>query len=126
MTEIQKLSPGAIAAICDAYGGKVGEIAPDATAFVHRDALYSIQYYSQWTRATDTPRRMAMSNRVYQAMRPYVSGYAYLNYPDVDLPDYARAYWGDNLARLSQVKSKYDPENIFRHGQSVPPVAGTP
>ncbi len=126
MTEIRKLSPGAIAAICDAYGGNVGEIAPDATAFAHRDALYSIQYYSQWTQAKDTPRRMAMSNQVYQTMRPYVSGFAYVNYPDLELPDYARAYWGDNLARLRQIKLKYDPRNIFRHGQSVPvgPVLG--
>jgi berberine-like enzyme len=36
------------------------------------------------------------------------------------LPDYATAYWGDNLARLMAVKQHYDPDNLFRHAQSVP------
>jgi FAD/FMN-containing dehydrogenase len=53
-------------------------------------------------------------------MRPYVSGAAYLNYPDLDLPDAAQAYWGGNLARLEQVKATVDPDNVFRHAQSVP------
>ena len=57
---------------------------------------------------------------LYAAMRPYVSGAAYLNYPDLDLPDAAQAYWGGNLARLKQVKAAVDPDNLFRHAQSVP------
>jgi FAD/FMN-containing dehydrogenase len=43
-----------------------------------------------------------------------------VNYCDLDLPDYATAYWGDNLARLMAVKQHYDPDNLFHHAQSVP------
>ena len=43
-------------------------------------------------------------------MRPYVSGTAYVNYPDLDLPDYPTAYWGANLPRLKQIKSAVDPD----------------
>jgi FAD/FMN-containing dehydrogenase len=49
-----------------------------------------------------------------------------VNYCDLDLADYAAAYWGDNLARLIEVKQRYDPDNLFHHAQSVPvgvPVA---
>jgi hypothetical protein len=56
----------------------------------------------------------------YASLRPYMSGRAYVNYCDLDLPDYATAYWGQNLARLKQVKSAFDPANVFRHAQSVP------
>lgn len=114
------LPPGAVAAICDGYGGAVSAVASDATAFAHRDALYSIQYYSQWSRASDSPTRLAQSRQLYQSMRPFVSGSAYVNYCDVDLPNYAEAYWGGNLTRLSALKSQYDPGLVFRHAQSVP------
>jgi hypothetical protein len=47
-------------------------------------------------------------------------GASYVNYCDLDLTDYARAYWGDNLPRLMSVKAEYYPQNLFRHAQSVP------
>ena len=46
-----------------------------------------------------------------------------MNYCDLDLSDYARAYWGGNLGRLVAVKQQYDPDNLFHHAQSVPLVA---
>jgi hypothetical protein len=62
-------------------------------------------------------------NSLYASMRPFVSGGAYVNYCDLELADWADAYWGANLARLKQVKSAFDPDNVFRHAQSVPPSA---
>ena len=59
-------------------------------------------------------------------MRPYMADASYVNYCDLDLPDYATAYWGSNLARLSAVKRQYDPDNLFRHAQSVPLGAAPP
>jgi FAD/FMN-containing dehydrogenase len=120
MNELKKFKSNWIVAICDAYGGKVAEIPMAATAFAHRDALYSIQYFSQWSSASLTETKLAMTRQVYKAMRPYVSGYAYVNYPDSELKDYATAYWGDNLPRLRQIKTKYDPADLFKHEQSVP------
>jgi FAD/FMN-containing dehydrogenase len=114
------LPTGAVVAICDSYGGAVGRVAADATAFSHRAALYSIQYYSQWGRASDSAVRIGYSRQLYDSMRPYVSGQAYVNYCDIDLVDYAKAYWSDNLPRLSELKSKFDPDNVFKHAQSVP------
>jgi hypothetical protein len=58
--------------------------------------------------------------QLYAAMRPYVSGAAYVNYCDLDLTDWQTAYWGGNLARLKQIKTAVDPDNVFRHAQSVP------
>jgi FAD/FMN-containing dehydrogenase len=107
--------------ICDAYGGAIADVAADATAFAHRKAtLFSIQYGSQWSNAADTPQRLADMRDLYTAMRPYVSGGAYVNYCDLDLADWQNAYWGANLLRLKQIKSAFDPGNVFRHAQSVP------
>jgi FAD/FMN-containing dehydrogenase len=115
-------APGSIAALCDSYGGAINQVAADATAFVHRgNTRYSIQYVMQWDSATSTDANIAMMRTLYAAMRPFVSGGAYVNYCDLDLGDgFAKAYWGDNLPRLMQIKAQVDPNNVFRHVQSVP------
>ena len=56
---------------------------------------------------SDSPGRIAQVNNLYAAMRPHVPGASYVNYCDLDLPDYATAYWGANLARLKQVKQAF-------------------
>jgi hypothetical protein len=53
-------------------------------------------------------------------MRPYVSGLCYVNYCDLDVTDWPTAYWGQNLDRLQKIKSAFDPDNVFRHAQSIP------
>ena len=120
----RRVAASGIVLLCDSYGGKIADVAADATAFPRRAGTqYCIQYYSSWTRAADTPAHLAQVARVYAAMRPHMPGASYVNYCDLDLPDYATAYWGDNLGRLVAVKQQYDPENVFHHAQSVPLTA---
>ncbi len=110
-----------IVLLCDAYGGKIADMAADATAFPRRAGTqYCIQYYASWLNASATAARLAQVANVYAAMRPYMAGASYVNYCDLDLPNYAHAYWGGNLARLVAVKQHYDPSNVFHHAQSVP------
>jgi FAD/FMN-containing dehydrogenase len=112
---------GGIAVLCDAYGGRISDFAASGTAFARRRGTqYCIQYYSGWTRAADTPAHQTNVANVYAAMRPYMTGASYVNYCDLDLPDWANAYWGANLAKLMAVKKTYDPANLFHHAQSVP------
>jgi len=115
-------APGEIAVLCDSYGGAINKVASGATAFVHRgNARYLIQYFMQWENPAATDTNIAMMQTLYTSMRPFVSGQSYVNYCDMDLGQgYARAYWGDNLPRLTTIKAAFDPKNIFRHAQSVP------
>ena len=115
-------APGEIAVLFDSYGGAINKVASDAMAFVHRGRTkYLIQYFMQWESPAATEANLAMMQTLYASMRPFVSGEAYVNYCDLDLGDgYAKAYWGDNLPRLMKIKAAFDPENVFRHAQSVP------
>jgi len=123
MTAVAAVPVGGIVLLCDSYGGKIADVAADATAFPHRaGTLFCIQYYSSWTHAADTPTHLAQVANVAAAMRSHLPGgpASYVNYCDLDLPNYAAAYWRGNLARLVTVKQQYDPDNLFHHAQSVP------
>jgi FAD/FMN-containing dehydrogenase len=102
--------------LLDSYGGRINRVAPEATAFAHRDTLFSLQYGTQWS-----PSARRWIQGFWQAMRPYVSGAAYVNYIDPALPGWPGAYYSRNYPRLQAVKKRYDPENRFRFRQSVRP-----
>ncbi len=117
---LMSLPANAITVICNSYGGAIARVPAADTAFPHRrGVLYSLQYYAQMS-AGAAEARLEQMRGLYAAMRPHVSGAAYVNYCDLDLPDNSQAYWGSNLARLRQVKAAVDPGNLFRHAQSVP------
>ncbi len=100
-------------------GGAPSRIAPDATAAVHRQARFIVQYNSFWTAPQDAQKTIDWVVGFRRAMLPYTRG-AYVNYHDSTIADWPRAYYGSNLERLVRVKKRYDPDNVFSFPQSIP------
>ncbi|WP_433338945.1 FAD-binding oxidoreductase [Spirillospora sp. CA-294931] len=103
---------GGRTALLDPMGGAIGRVAPGATAFPHRAALFSAQYLADaddldWLRGT------------HRAMEPFMGGTAYVNHMDPELENWQRAYYGANLPRLTEIKAAYDPQGLFRFPQAV-------
>jgi len=102
----------------DALGGAVAKLAPDATAFPHRAALYTVQYTGTFDDGRDPGPIDAYVRGFRAAMTPHWGDHAYVNYADASLSDPDTAYYGDNLPKLQAIKKKYDPTGFFTQPQS--------
>ncbi|XP_031275506.1 berberine bridge enzyme-like 15 [Pistacia vera] len=128
--------------IWNPYGGMMSKISESEIPFPHRQGtLFKIQYVSMWQDGgKNAERHIDWIRELYDYMTPYVSNprTAYVNYRDLDLgmnkksnPSFAEAnawgamYFKDNFKRLVTVKTKVDPDNFFRHAQTIPPVRKT-
>lgn len=107
--------------VLSALGGAVGDRTSVDSAFLHREAIYWIEYVTYWSDQLDGFEKVKWINDAYEKMRPYVSGFVYVNFPDLTLRDWKWAYWGPNYERLSQIKTQYDPTDFFHQPQGIRP-----
>lgn len=106
-----------------AIGGKVKDVPSDATAYVHRSSNFIFEMEASWG-PVDKPdtvqRQRAWLKEYYDDMQRFLQPESYVNFPNRDLKNWASAYYGSNLAQLSEVKRRVDPGNLFRFEQSIP------
>jgi len=64
-------------------------------------------------------RLTALADRAATALAPLACG-SYINFPSSRVGgDWEAEYFGENRSRLRAVKRAYDPEDFFRHAQSI-------
>ncbi len=99
-------------------GGATTRVAKDATAFPHRDAEFVMNVHTRWDDAADDEQCVAWAREFFDATAPHATGGVYVNFIPEDEERVPNAY-GDNLARLEELKKKYDPNNLFRVNQNI-------
>ncbi|MFI5694276.1 FAD-dependent oxidoreductase [Kribbella sp. NPDC051586] len=122
------------------YGGKVNTVPSNATAAAQRDVVCKMVLTASWESAADDAMHLAWARKVYGDIYRETGGApipsainagAYINYPDTDLADPAYnksgvpwhdLYYLGNYPRLQQIKSKWDPRNVFHHKLSIEPA----
>jgi FAD/FMN-containing dehydrogenase len=98
------------------WGGAYNRVPANATAFPHRKELFLLEHsvvVPAGFEAAATEAALAWLSDSWELVHPSGSGGVYANFPDPDLPDEHRAYWGDNLERVRRVKERYDPDGVF-------------
>ncbi|SHK66876.1 FAD-binding oxidoreductase [Rhodothermus profundi] len=106
-----------------ALGGATGRPDPAATAYPHRKARFVMNVHSRWREAADDARCIRWARRVFHRTAPFASGGAYVNFIPADESDALQRAYGDNYARLAQIKRQYDPHNLFRVNQNIHPAS---
>jgi FAD/FMN-containing dehydrogenase len=105
-----------------ALGGAMARVPADATAFAHRDSRIMANVAAFYDGPADRDRRQAWVDGVAAALHQSDDG-AYVNFLGDEGPDRVReAYPGSTWDRLVQVKRRYDPGNLFRRNQNIPPA----
>jgi hypothetical protein len=105
-------------------GGAMARVPRDATAFAHRDSKILVNVASFYTGPEDRDRRQAWVEGIAAALRQDDGG-AYVNFlADEGQERIRAAYPAATWDRLAAIKARYDPDNLFRLNQNVPPASG--
>jgi FAD binding domain/Berberine and berberine like len=97
------------------WGGAYNRVSPQATAFVHRDELFLLKHSVALPAEGSTDDQELGSRwlaRSWALVHGFGSGRVFPNFPDPDLPDPGRAYYGANRDRLVEIAATHDPENL--------------
>ncbi|MBO6211885.1 FAD-binding oxidoreductase [Algoriella sp.] len=100
-------------------GGKINEVKTSDSAYPHRDINYLSELQTYWDSPKEEGKFLKAFEEIQQLLRDLGNIKQYRNYPDINFPEANSAYFGTNLARLQQLKKKYDPQNIFDYPQVI-------
>ena len=104
------------------FHGAATRVGPTETAFPHRTEGYNFLIVGQWTEPAATGANVAWVRETYTAMAPHFTAGRYVNYlntDDIKERQSVAAAFGPNGARLSEVKRRYDPDNVFHLNQNI-------
>ena len=107
--------------LIEGFGGAISRVAPDATAFEHRNAPFNVGIFAISTDPALDLAEIAWARHWYQRILPHSTGGSYVNYLS-EGDDVRTAYTDARLRRLAGIKARYDPGNLFRFNQNILPA----
>ncbi|MGZ4109836.1 MAG: FAD-binding oxidoreductase [Actinomycetota bacterium] len=104
-------------------GGAVARVGEEDTAFGNRRAVFAYNINSMWVDPSEDGLHETTNREVATAFGPFSTGGVYVNFLGVEGGDRIRAAYGDaKYGRLARLKKVYDPQNLFRLNQNIPPT----
>lgn len=102
--------------------GVLNRLPNEHSAVGNRDARVVLNLTSSWERAEDDRSNIDWARAVWQDTRQFSTGGAYVNFQTEDEgQERLAAAYGGNLARLVEVKTRWDPDNLFRTNKNIAP-----
>ena len=99
--------------------GACHRVAPDATAFGHREANFAMVIVGAWPDPADNETNIKWVRDYAAATAPGAEEGGYVNFASEDDQDRAPANYGANYDRLVEIKRTYDPDNLFHVNQNI-------
>ena len=104
-----------------AHGGAIADVDDDVSAFSHRQVRFEYVAGARWSDPDEDAARTGTARRLAAKVEPFACG-AYVNaLSDEGAVGVRRAYSAAKLARLTEVKDRYDPGNVFHRNHNIPP-----
>jgi FAD/FMN-containing dehydrogenase len=104
-------------------GGAIGRVRPEATAFWHRGANHSVMMIGFWDDPAQASAGMQWVKSGWTRIEPLTQGFYVNEIAHDDSASCVRAVYGNNYSRLSDLKKRFDPANLFRMNANVVPGA---
>jgi FAD/FMN-containing dehydrogenase len=102
------------------HGGVITRVPVHATAFANRGASHNVVLRAAWDDPAVAAEGVDWQKETWKGIAPFTSGmYANLNLKEAD-PRIVGAY-GPNLARLTEIKTRFDPKNLFHLNPNIKP-----
>ncbi len=120
---VSRPSPQCLLAI-RSLGGAISQIAEDETAYGNRDAKFNISIDNTWQDPSQSDEMIRWTRQAWSDLRELTGGGVYINFLGLgeEKEELSRAAYRQNYDRLQRIKSKYDPDNLFRVNQNIKPL----
>ncbi|WP_342148348.1 FAD-binding oxidoreductase [Methylorubrum sp. SB2] len=108
-------------------GGAIDRLGRTDTAYVHRGSDWLFTVEANWWSPTDSAQQIAQTldwqQRFYDDVNRRTGAVgAFQNFSDPSLADWQDAYYGENYAKLAEVKRAVDPGMLFTFAQAIRPA----
>jgi len=123
MNHASKIRSPHSAVILFQLGGALNRIGQEHSAAGNRDARYVLNIAGAWERPEDDEANIAWARDAWSDMRRHSTGGTYINFlTEDDGAERTEAALGGALDRLARIKSRWDPENVFRTNRNIKPM----
>jgi FAD/FMN-containing dehydrogenase len=103
-------------------GGAMGRVPAEATAYAGRDARFVTNVHGRWRSPSDDAAVRAWARSVFDRLAPFATGGGYVNFLTADEAARVESAYGPNFERLRELKTRFDPDNVFRMNHNIPPL----
>jgi FAD/FMN-containing dehydrogenase len=106
-------------------GGEIASRPSAHSAVGNRDAAAVLNIAASWEKPEDDAAQVEWARSSWRDMKRFSTGGTYVNFlTEEETGERVAAAYGKNLARLGEIKARWDPDNVFRMNKNIPPAAG--
>jgi FAD/FMN-containing dehydrogenase len=104
--------------------GALNQLSGDHSAVGNRDARYMLNIAGAWEKPDDDESNIAWARKAWSDMKQFSTGGTYVNFlTEDDGLDRTEAALGEAIPRLAEIKTRWDPTNVFRTNRNIRPKA---
>ena len=104
--------------------GALNRLPEDHSSVGNRDTAWVLNIAASWDKAEDDKTNIDWARAAWRDMRSFSTGGTYMNFlTEEETDDRIHAAYRKNYERLVEIKTKWDPANLFQLNKNIAPTA---